>query len=267
MAVTASFKGPSLLPLVKEVAKVQAIFKTPRPLLKLWGSVILREVHDNFRKGGNPTWVPLAPGTIAGRRQGPGTISKGKRKKGSRGVQPLRDTGAMERGWSVSNTQLEDKKINIYNPDPKAVFHEFGTKGPYPITPKNAKVLALPAIQQDAQGNIKGQFSLAGLAKSRQVGKRSYVYQPPTRGGFLGFGSKAVNSKRYAGRVGKRVAAYKVIDFRPEVSHPGVPARPVLPDPQQISPKLKVAANRFFAVQLFDRLAKTTKRLPKMGTP
>lgn len=193
---------------------------SPRGLLKAFGITVRREIDLIFREGGRPQWKPLAPWTLAGKRQG--------KRKGSFAILPLQSL----RTQFV--TRVEDRAVTVTQTNPVALFQHFGTRGPYPIRPKNAKALALP----NPEGG--GAFSLAGLGRSRRR---------PTGGGFT---FKAAAGQRvpgrFAGRQGKAVQPRKSIVFFAGVMHPGLVPRPIFPTDAQIIPRLEAAAEAFLAL-------------------
>lgn len=192
------------------VAQAEKLLGSPRPILKAFGVVALREVDLNFRAGGRPRWEPLRPSTIAAARQG--------KRPAGRGPQPL--SGFR----NTFDTSIADRTVAVFSRDPNTLFHEKGTRGPYEIRPKHAKALALPFLPgRDAgkgtSGTGKpGRFSLSGLGRSRR-----------SRGGFVTPG-------------GRRKVATTNVAFYAKVIHPGLPARPMLPTADQLVPRLEAAA-------------------------
>ncbi len=80
---------PQLQDLGHRLQEFERLMGSPEPLLKQLGGVMLREIDQNFAKGGYPKWAPLTPWTLAGRRQG----------NGKGGALPLQDTGALRRSF------------------------------------------------------------------------------------------------------------------------------------------------------------------------
>ena len=194
---------------------VQALVGTPTPLLKRWGVLVQQEIDRNFQAGGRPPWVPLRPSTIAARRKG--------------SDKPLRNTGALQRSF---DHELGPRHVTVFSRSPVAVFHEFGTRGPYPIVPKKAGGwLAIPI----------GNKTLAGLGRSVRLKAGGFIFRPAA-------GQKI--PKRFARRVGKTVLPFAdVIDpvtlkpvrgliFRRGVMHPGLPARPMFPTLALLVPRM-----------------------------
>lgn len=208
MPAAVTFRAPDVAPLVQQLTAVKTLAGSPAPLVKAWGTEVLAFVGETFRRGGQPAWKPLAASTVAARRQG----------KGSGPAQILRNTGAYQRSFDL---RTEPTRAVVFSTSPIAPFQEFGTKGPYPIVPKNAKALALPFLPgRDAgkgtAGTGKaGRFSLAGIGR----------------------GGKSRAS-------GKKVAAYSNVSFRKKVMHPGLAKRPVFPTPAQIVPRLVAVGER-----------------------
>lgn len=191
-------------------------FGSPTPLLKAFAVTVTGEIDRIFREGGRPKWKPLTPWTLAGKRQG----------KGSGTPLPLQGMRAR------FTTTIEERAVTVTNTHPAAAFQHFGTRGPYPIRPKNAKALALPSPTGG------GTFSLAGLGRSRRN---------PTGGGFT-FAPSGKVPRHFRGREGKTVQPRKSIAFFAGVTHPGLPPRPIFPTDEQIIPRLEAAAEAFFRV-------------------
>mgnify|MGYP001593161020 CR=1 FL=1 len=232
---TFSFTGPSILPLAQQIERATQLFKSPEPLLMAWSKVVVQEIQENFRLQGKPArWQPLTPWTIAGRK----IRSRG---KGAAAV-PLQDTGKMRRGWNMHNVQISAKQAIIFNPDPKQVFHEFGTRGPYPITAKNGKMLRLP----NPEGGVtERKRRNRNYNATRQKGQNFYT---PGKGFYSRHGSHV--SDQYI--------------FLPKVMHPGIPARPVLPEPRDIHHKLVAVADVQFLKTALGRAARQGS-LPPLG--
>jgi hypothetical protein len=197
-----------LTDLARNVAQAEKLLGSPAPILKAFGVVGLREVDLNFRAQGRPRWEPLKPSTTAAAR-GP---------RGKRGPQALSGF----RG--TFDSSISGRTVAIFSRDPRTLFHEKGTKGPYEIRAKNAKALALPFLPgrdggKGTSGSGKaGKRSLAGLGRARRSGT----------GFVLPGGSRKVGTTNVA--------------FYAKVTHPGLPARPMLPTTDQIVPRLKAAA-------------------------
>lgn len=218
----------------------ERLLRQPRPLLKEWGVILRQDVAQTFRAGGRPPWRPLAINTSAARRRsGAGTWHKAGRSGGAlmniAAGRPLKNTSALER--SFDNVDIKARSVALYSTSNIAAYHEYGTgiaagKGRYTITPKRAKVLAIPT----------GPKTLSGLGRSSQT----------ATGGFLLAATGQRMPKRLRGRVGKSVQPYKNMVFRKKVKHPGVPERPMLPDPVRITPKLQASA-----IGVFRRLVRT----------
>lgn len=193
------------------------LLANPTPLLKVWGIRMVRATHEIIQAGGKPPWAPLAPSTIAAKRQG----------KGAGGVKPL--IGFRD---DVDFALSGPREVTTFIRDPRAVFHEFGTKGPYEIRAKHGKALALPFLPgRDAgkgtAGTGKaGRHSLAGLGRGISTG----------RGSFL------VPGKASASLVGPPRASTRTpfsnVTFRKKVIHPGLKQRRLLPTEEQAVPML-----------------------------
>ncbi len=189
------------------------LLQNPTPLLKVWGIRMVRETTDIINQGGKPSWVSLRPSTIAAKRQG----------KGPGGVKPL--IGFRD---DVDFRLSGPREMTLFISDPRAVFHEFGTKGPYEIRPKNAKALALPFLPGVSAGKgtagtgKAGTFSLGGLGRAKPTGRGSFV----TAGGK----TRVPNTN---------------VSFRKKVIHPGLPVRRILPTEEQTVPLLERETTAF----------------------
>lgn len=207
--------APDLAALTARIQRAQDLFKRPEPLLKVWGVSVLGLIGQNFREGGRPRWAPLKPSTLAARRQGKG--------KGKGSGKPLENTGALRQSFDF---RTGARQVTVFTNNPVAAFHEFGTRGPYEIRATHGKALAIPT----------GAMTLSGLGRSTPTG----------RGSFTLAASGQKMPKRFAGRVGKTVVPFKSVIFRQKVTHPGLPARPMLPTPEQLVPALIKDADAFF---------------------
>ena len=206
--------APDLAAVTARIARAEELFKRPEPLLKVWGVSVLALIGQNFRVGGHPRWAPLKPSTLAARRQG----------KGKGGGKPLENTGALRQSFDF---RTGARQVTVFTNNPVAAFHEFGTHGPYEIRAKHGKALAIPTDP----------MTLSGLGRSTPTGRGSFT--------LAASGQKI--PKRLAGRVGKTVVPFKSVIFRQKVTHPGLPARPMLPTPEQLVPALVRDADAFFA--------------------
>lgn len=225
---------PDLRELTSRIQEAERAFGNPGPLLKAWGVTILGLVDRNFRDGGNPKWQPLRPGTLFSRRWKKAVGRRGTvlrlASEISRGAglayaqtHPLQNTGALRRSFDFA---VQPRRLTVFSRSPVAVWHEFGTK-PYIIRPKVAKALIIPT----------GPFTLAGLGRSAPTGRGSFIFTPAKR-------QKRI-PERLKNRIGKVVVPYENFIFRDEVHHPGLPARPMLPSPDQAIPALRQAADAF----------------------
>lgn len=208
------------------------VYGRPEPLLKQLGTYVLGQVGRNFAEGGRPAWKPLAESTRLGRRAG--------KKGGAQTGKPLQNTGALRRSFEL---RVDHNRAVVSTDHPVAVFHEYGTRGPYEIKPRNAKALALPFLPgRDAgrghAGTGKaGRFSFAGLGRAtRGADTRLTATSGP--------------------RAGKTVAPYTNAAFYRTVTHPGLVARPMLPNPETIGPDLTRVAEVFLARALLRRAAR-----------
>lgn len=201
-------------PLGDAVKRVQDAVAKPEVPLKVMAISVMGWIDRNFASGGNPTWKPLAASTQAAKRKG----------GGGKPLQELRQTFVTE--------AVGARRVDIFSRNPNAIFHEFGTKGPYEIKPKNAKALALPYLPgRDApqgKASVAGEFSYKGLGRAKRL---------PT--GQL----KAASGPR----AGKTVAPYSKMTFRMKVIHPGNAARPMLPTEEQAVPYMTKALDAYLA--------------------
>jgi len=196
------------------LAEIEQLTGSPRPVLKVMALRVLREVDEIFRAQGKPAWKPLQPSTIAAKRA---PTNK------SRGVQALAGLRA-----TFDYRITGDRSATVFSRDPRAIFHEFGTKGPYPIVARNAKALALPFLAGRDSGlgtagtGKSGRFSLSGLGASRRNTRGSF--QTPA---------------------GPTRVAYSNVSFRKRVMHPGLPVRRMLPTAEQAIGFLRTEVQAF----------------------
>lgn len=100
-----------------------------RLLLTVIGNGFIEWIEKNFReRGAESKWVPLSPNTLLTRKRG--------------GDVPLQDTGHLRQTLTAEPKIDEAAGTAAVGTDlPYAQYHEEG-RGPFVITPKNAKVLA-----------------------------------------------------------------------------------------------------------------------------
>lgn len=158
-----------------------------------FGLQVLNWVDKQFQtqggQGGSP-WPRLSPNTIAGRRKGSSRI--------------LQDTGRLKTSFTH---RVSGRGVSVGTNVEYAPFHQFGTKGPYEIKPKNAKALA---------------FKMAGGGSA-------------VRASFSSRATKATYRK-----------GDKYVIVR-SVMHPGLKARSMLPSAEQITPILLRTARNYIA--------------------
>lgn len=206
-----------------QVEAMASLARDPKPLLKAWGVATLGWINETFKEGGRPKWVPLRPSTLAARRapDGPGTGS---------GL-PLQDNGDLRRSFDPKQAiaELTTTRIALESNNRTAVWHQYGTAGhgkpggkSYPIRAKYAKALAIPG----------GPYTQAGLVRSTPTG----------RGGFV-VGGTTVRGRK----PGQSISPYAKVTFRREVTHFGVPPRPMLPTDDQIAPILERVGEKVLA--------------------
>lgn len=214
MAVSITVNASQLQGATAQLRAVAQVLGRPQPLLKVWAVELLKDVQQTFRTGGRPAWTPLKPSTLAAKRVGRGS------KRST--AQPLQ---SLARTFDAMAT---DREAVVFSRSPVAGYHERGTRGPYEIRPRNAKVLAIPV----------GPFTLAGLGRSAPTGRGSFTFVPAP-------GQRT--PRRFQGRAGKAAVPFKDVIFRPKVTHPGLPARPMLPTVERIGPVLQRAGEAFLA--------------------
>lgn len=220
---------PDLKPIAESIGRAEKLLGSPTPLLKAFGVATIGWIGLTFREGGRPKWKPLTPWTMAGRREG----------KGGGSAQVLQNNGALRNSFDF---RVTDRAAVVYSDNFVAPFHQYGTKGPYKITAKNGKALALPMMagRADGSGRIAGQKSLAGLGRSKAKGNGGYYVTQAGRSA----------PARVKAREGKSIAPYKNVTFRQSVTHPGLVPRPMLPTDAQILPILDFQAKRLINMAL-----------------
>lgn len=206
---------PDLRQVAARIEAAERVLGSPEPLLKAFGVATVGWIGQTFRVQGRPAWKPLTTWTLAGRREG----------KGSRSPQVLANTGKLRNSFDYRTTA---RACIVFTPNPVAVFHQFGTRGPYIIRAKPGKRLALPALGFRDDGRVSGQYTKAGLGRSRATKQGSFLVTTPGRNA----------PARVTARTGKTIAPYRNVIFRQQVTHPGLPARPMLPTAEQILPTL-----------------------------
>lgn len=232
---------PDLGDLARRIRSAEELLGRPDPILKAFGVVTLGWIGQTFRVGGRPKWKPLTDWTLAGRREGRGKPGS---RAASMSAQPLQNNGNLRNSFDF---QISGRSTTIFSNNPVAHFHEFGTKGPYEIKPKNAKALALPFLDRHKTGpragKVKGQYSLAGLGRSKPNGRGGYILD-----------RNAIKHHAHAQRAGKSVSPYKEVYLLLKVIHPGISARPMLPTDEQILPALDAAAKRLIFLSMTQRV-------------
>lgn len=101
------------------------------------GIQALNWIKENFESQGGLVggWTGLRPNTIASRRGGSSKI--------------LQDSGDLRKSFTISSVDAE--KVVVGSADPKALWHERGTK-PYVILPKNSRFLVFNVAEAESQG-------------------------------------------------------------------------------------------------------------------
>lgn len=178
-------------------AQMQALFASltqdagsRTELHRRYGIQAMNWILENFqREGGlleDGPWQKLSENTIAGRRKGSSRI--------------LQNTGILRASFQPQVTSTE---VRVGSALKVALWQNEGTKGPYPIVPKNALALAFPS----ANPNKKVRYSFSSIA-TRRTYKR-----------------------------GQELLIVK------KVMHPGLVARRMLPRESELLPRLLRATN------------------------
>lgn len=171
-----------------------------------WAILATRWIDRNFQSEGAMTgapWARLRPLTVAGRRKMSNRV--------------LQDTGLLRAGF---HPQWDDKAARVGTASEISKYHEFGTKGPYEIKPKRAKVLAW---------KVAGPFS-----SLKTKGLRTAKIGAKFGKGF----SSLITGTTY--KRGENVM------FARSVIHPGLPVRRMLPkmgEPALMPELLRAALN------------------------
>lgn len=167
-----------------------------------WAILATRWIDRNFQSEGAMTgqpWKRLTPMTVAGRRKMSNRV--------------LQDTGLLRASFHPA---WDDKAARVGTASEVSKYHEFGTRGPYKIEPKRAKVLAW---------KVAGPFS-SPKTKGLRTGR--------VKASFSSLTTKTTFRK------GENVV------FARSVIHPGLPARRMLPrmgEPTLMPELLKSALN------------------------
>ena len=176
-------------------------------LHRRYGIQALQWINQNFRSGGglleDGRWKPLSANTIAGRRKGSSEI--------------LQDTGILRASFTYKTSSQE---VRVGTEHFAAKWHEDGTKGPYEIRPRNALALAFPVSGKVARfARVTNFNSATGLNSTRQRASRVAA----------SFSSLATQKTYKRGQ--NLILAMKVI-------HPGLVKRRMLPNEQEMLPRL-----------------------------
>jgi phage gpG-like protein len=140
-------------------------------------------------------------------------------RRGGQGGRPLVDTGSLRDSWDM---EVTERRLVVFSRAKVAVYHQFGTR-PHQIRPRNPSGwLTIPL----------GPRAPLGLGRGRP-----FLIAEPSRQGWR---------RRHAaeGERGRRGAVL----FVRVVNHPGVPARPMLPAPRDLMPKLLATARQLLAL-------------------
>lgn len=217
--------------------QVRGAERVERQVAALGDDSLMRELHEriatrvmtwvvaNVEAGGlERPWTPLSPNTLYARRQGG---------RGG-GAQPLRDTNQMMQSL---NKRADSTQAQVGFGSKVAVFHQWGTRGPYEIAPRFKRALAFPSLW--TAGFARQSLGARGFSRLFSGGRRpAFSDRLPraatrqwlsvragSRAGAMGrmpsFQQKARGLKEYASKTFMVVS--KVLH------HPGLPARPLLP--------------------------------------
>lgn len=182
-------------------------------LMNRLGLTVLRWVDQNFASGGGLVggWAPLRPGTIFGRRR--------------QSSVPLSNTGRLRQRFTYKATENE---VAVGTAEQVAVYHQFGTPGPYPIRPRLKKALAFPAPPRQ------------GATTTRRLPR-----------GAPNVGRIGTAEARRAGlRIAPGVGRLQSIAVVKGVMHPGLPARRMLPRRGEIMPFVRTTVTDWFSERL-----------------
>lgn len=140
-------------------------------------------------------------------------------RRGGHGGQPLVDTGSLRDSWDM---EVTERRLVVFSRAKVAVYHQFGTR-PHLIRPRNPNGwLAIPLGPRTAPLALgRGRPSLAGPGLRGRRRRRATEGERGRRGAVL---------------------------FVRAVNHPGVPARPMLPAPRDLMPKLIATARQLLAL-------------------
>jgi phage gpG-like protein len=220
--------------------RVRGAERVQERLQQLGGSEMTRTLHEriglrirnwvvaNVEAAGLETkWAPLRPSTVYGRRM------SGK----SKGPQPLRNTNQMMQSLSWRATATEAR---VGFGSKVAVFHQWGTSGPYTIAPRFKQALAFPSLwTRETARQTLGSRRFAGLFRSgrrpafaERLGSATVrrLWLTPRHGARRGaMGRMTTFQQRGRGRADMGRLNFMVVK---SVQHPGLPARPLLPSPR-----------------------------------
>ena len=205
-------------------------------LRALGGSAMTRELHERIATrilgwvvqnveaaGLEKKWAPLRPNTIYSRRM-----------SGKGGAQALRNTGQMMQSLNKKATATEAR---VGFGSKVAVFHQWGTSGPYDITPGFKQALAFPSLWTRGYARqTLGSRRFAGLfrggkrpAFAERLGGATVrrLWLTPRQGARPG----AMRRMTTFQQQGRSRADFGGLNFMvvKKVTHPGLPARPLLP--------------------------------------
>lgn len=220
------------MPQAEAFIRVRGTESVIRRLERLADSSIGRELHEriatrvhawvaaNIEQGGvERTWAPLRPNTVYGKRMS---------QKGNRTPRPL---AGMLRYLNSTATSTEAR---VGFATKVAVFHQWGTRGPYTIAPRFKRALSFP--------------SLFGARRSPATVRRLWLTprQLQRRG--------ALQRATMFQAAGRSRTDFSRLNFTTvkSVQHPGLPARPLLPS-ARLAQRLANEVARGFLQELRQR--------------
>jgi phage gpG-like protein len=239
--------------------QVRGADRVERQLAAVGDATVMSELHDriatrvlawvvaNVRAGGlERRWAPLSPNTLYARRQS----GKGK------GAQPLMDTTQMMQSL---NKKADARQATVGFGSKVAVFHQWGTRGPYEIAPRFKRALAFPSLW--TAGFARQSLGARGFAQLSRGGRRpAFADRLPraavqrwlsvragTRAGAMG----RMPTSQQKGRGLKDYASKNFMVVK-SVQHPGLPARPLLPS-TSMAQELATTVARNFLAELLQR--------------
>lgn len=153
--------GAQVLALIEDIIRAAGDMK---PVWRDFGGRMVGSVRDNFLAGGRPApWAPLKLAGVMSWALNRSSWRRAKTRRGTatnqrltsygqgavRGRKPLIDTS---RGMNSVHWKLIANGVAVGTNVGYLVFHQFGTKGPYPIRPRNKRALWWPGLPHPVAG-------------------------------------------------------------------------------------------------------------------